>query len=128
MANWRGTLLDVQALRYSALAFAALSPVVLLGCGAQKSTTRAASDSVAAMPAPAFSLDTPVEHIAADPRGKVILDHDVPGLTASRSYLLFEDMSLSQIATVSGGRLTKATLDVVRADLSQLTATGKSGQ
>ena len=36
---------------------------------------------------------------------------------ASQSYILFEDMSLSQIATVSGGRLTKAKLDVVQADL-----------
>jgi hypothetical protein len=117
-----------KPLRYSALAFAALSPVLLLGCGAQKSTAGAASNSVAAMPGPIFSLDTPVERIAADPRGKVILDHDVPGLTANRSYLLFEEMSLSQIASVSEGRLSKATLDVVQADLSQLTATGKSGQ
>lgn len=117
-----------KPLRYSALAFAALSPVLLLGCSAQKSTAGGASNSVAATPGPTFSLDTPVDHIVADPRGKVILDRDVPGLTASRSYFLFEEMSLSQIAAVSGGRLTKDTLDVVQADLSQLTGTGKSGR
>ena len=117
-----------KAFRCSTLAFAALSQVLLLGCGAQKSSSGVASNGLSAMPGPTFSLDTPVEHIVADPRGKVILDHDVPGLTASRSYSLFEEMSLSQIATVSGGRLTKATLDVVEADLSQLTPTGKSRQ
>jgi hypothetical protein len=115
-----------KPLRYSVMAFVALGPALLLGCGAQQTTNEAASNNLPATPAPAFSLDTPVEHIAADPRGKAILNHDVPGLMASRSYLLFEDMSLSQIATVSGGRLTKAKLDLVQADLSQL-STGKSG-
>jgi hypothetical protein len=108
--------------------FAALSPAFLLGCSAQKPTADTASNNLAAAPGPTFSLDTPVEHIAADSRGKAILDHDVPGLMASQSYLLFEDMSLSQIATVSGGRLTKAKLEVVQADLSQLSTAGKTGQ
>jgi hypothetical protein len=82
-----------KRLRYSAMAFAALSPAFLLGCSAQKPTAGAASQNLRAALGPAFSLDTPVEHIAADPRGKAILDHDVPGLMASQSYLLFEDMS-----------------------------------
>jgi len=116
-----------KPLRYRALAFAALGPVVLLGCGIPRPTAETASTRLASTPGPTFSVDTPVEHIAADPRGKAILDHDVPGLMASRSYLLFEDMSLSQIATVSGGKLTKAKLDLVQADLFQLSATGKSG-
>ena len=117
-----------KPLRYSVMAFAALGAAVLLGRGAQQPTAESASHNMAATPVPTFSLDTPVEHIAADPRGKAILNHDVPGLMANRSYLLFEDMSLSQIATISGGRLTKAKLDLVQADLSQLSATGKSGR
>jgi hypothetical protein len=32
--------------------------------------------------------------------------------------LLFDDMSLSQIATLSSGQLTKSKLDLVEADLS----------
>jgi hypothetical protein len=100
----------------------------LLGYGAQKPTDKAASNNPPATPAPTFSLNTPVEHIAADPRGTMILNHDVPGLMASRSYLLFEDMSLSQIAIVSGGRLTKTKLDALQADFAQLFATGESEQ
>jgi hypothetical protein len=69
---------------------------------------------------PSFTLDTPVDKIAADQRGKEILVRDLPGLMASRSYVLFDDMSLSQIATVSGGKLTQTKLDKVQADLSQL--------
>jgi hypothetical protein len=39
---------------------------------------------------------------------------------ASRSYKLFDDMSLAQIATFSGGQLTKTKLDLLQADLAQL--------
>jgi hypothetical protein len=117
-----------KPLRYGAMAFAALSPALLLGCSAQKPRADTASNNLAVAPYPTYSLDTPVEHIAADPRGKAILDHDVPGLMASQSYILFEDMSLAQIATVSGGRLTKEKLDVVQGDLSQLSTTEKSGE
>jgi hypothetical protein len=117
-----------KLLGYGATVFAALSMVLWLSYGAQKSTTGAASSNLATMVGPTFSLDTPVEHIAADPRGKMILDRDLPGLLTDRSYVLFEDMSLSQIAAVSGGQLTKADLDLVQADLSQLSAIEKSGQ
>ncbi len=88
----------------------------LAGCAAGPSVR-----PVAAAPMPAvqvFSLDTPVEKIAADDRGKAVLDRDLPGLMGSSSYLLFDDMSLSQIATLSSGQLTKSKLDLVEADLS----------
>jgi hypothetical protein len=68
----------------------------------------------------AFTLDTPVERIAADGRGKAVLDRDLPGLMSSSQYILFDDMSLSQIATLSSGQLTKTKLDLVEADLSHI--------
>lgn len=68
----------------------------------------------------AFSLDTPVEVIAADPRGKAILDRDLPGLMSNPHYLLFSDMSLTQIAPMSGGRLTEVKLAKVQRDLAEL--------
>jgi hypothetical protein len=75
------------------------------------------------MQAQHFSLDTPVEKIAADPGGRAVLKRDVPGLMASPSYMLFSGMSLSQIATLSGGRLSKTKLEQVEADLAQLPIT-----
>src|ERR1700686_1685426 len=117
-----------KPLRYSVMAFAALGPALLLGCGAQKPNAEVASKDLTAAPVLTLSLDTPVEDIAADRRGKGILNHDVPGLLASPSYLMFENMSLSQIAAVSRGRITKAELDLVQANFSHLSTTGKDGQ
>jgi hypothetical protein len=71
---------------------------------------------------PKFSLDTPVEAIAADRRGKAVLDRDVPGLTSDPHYVLIEGMSLRQIATISGGQLTSSMLDQVQADFDRLAA------
>jgi hypothetical protein len=87
---------------------AAAGLVALAGCGR----------AIVPAAAPVFSLDTPVEKIAADGRGKAVLDKDLPGLMASSQYILFEDMSLAQIATLSSGQLTKTKLDLVAADLS----------
>lgn len=75
-----------------------------------------------------FSLDTPVEKIAANPSGNAVLKRDMPGLMANPSYMLFSDMSLSQLATLSGGRLTKTKLDQVEADLEQLPVNSKLAQ
>ena len=77
---------------------------------------------------PAFSLNTPLDHIAANQRGKAVLERDLPGLMASRSYPLFEDMSLSQIAMMSGGRLSQTKLNLVQADLAQLSSSAGNGQ
>lgn len=67
-----------------------------------------------------FTLNTPVERIAADPRGKAVLDRDVPGLMANKNYPMFDDMSLSEIALVSGGKLTRSKLELVKSDLIQI--------
>lgn len=105
--------------RCGSLALVALGPAVLLGCVAKDPVTTVAAHPPKAQPA-AYSLNTPLDRIAADKRGKAILERDLPGLMASRSYVLFDDMSLSQIATMSGGRLSQTKLDMVEADLAQL--------
>jgi hypothetical protein len=115
-----------KTLRYSITAFAALGPLLLLGCAAQKPAAEAATKNLTITPVAALSLDTPVEQIAADPRGKAILNDDVPGLLGNPDYFMFETMSLSEIAALSGGRITKAELDAVKADLSHLSTAGKT--
>jgi hypothetical protein len=101
----------------------ALSSVMLLGCSGRPNSghpdaTQAANDP--ASHPPVYSLNTPLSHIAADKRGKAILERDLPDLMASHSYPLFDSMSLSQIAVMSGGRLTQSKLNLVKADLAQL--------
>jgi hypothetical protein len=107
------------------LAFVAFGPAILLACSQQKSVTEGVSNNHISTPVRAFSLDTPLHEIAADKRGKAVLDRDLPGLMASRSYILFDDMSLSQIAIMSGGRLTKIKLARVKEDLSNVSVAEK---
>jgi hypothetical protein len=111
-----------RSLRCGPLVFVVLGPAILLACSAPKPVTDEGASSHISAPIHAFSLDTPLDQIAADKQGKAVLDRDLPGLMASRSYILFDDMSLSQIAVMSGGRLTKEKLTVVEADLSNLPA------
>ena len=114
-----------RSLRCGSLALVALGPALLVGCSSGPPVKAAANDP--ASPKPAFSLNTPICHIAADKRGKAVLERDLPGLMASRSYPLFDDMSLSQIATMSGGRLSQTKLDVVATDLAQLSSDNGDG-
>ncbi|WP_298213866.1 hypothetical protein [Acidocella sp.] len=71
-------------------------------------------------PPPALSVHTPINKIAANPGGKAVLDRDVPGVMSNPHYDLFSSMSLSQLATLSGGRLNQAKLKQVDQDLAEL--------
>jgi hypothetical protein len=118
-----------KALRRSVAILAIPSMTVLCACSAQNSTAGTApASSVAGASFPIFSLNTPVETIAADQRGKAVLDRDLPGLMHNSKYVLFEDMSLSQIAVMSGGRLTKSKLDQVQRDLTEMSANEMAAQ
>lgn len=107
-----------QISRYAAIGAALFSCAALQGCGQAP-----AADLVMAAHNPAkrgvvvFSLDTPVETIAADRRGKAILQQDIPGLLSNPCYPVFDDMSLSQIALISSGKLSAIKLGQVQTDL-----------
>jgi hypothetical protein len=77
---------------------------------------------MAAAPRPVFTINTPLDVIAADPRGKAVLVRDMPGMMSNSKYQLFDDMSLAQIAIISGGRIKKAKLEQVQEDLAKLAA------
>lgn len=118
----------IRHFRTGAASLAILAPALLSACSPASSKPGLAANAPAPGPAPAaprarpavFTLDTPVDRIVADPKGKAVLDRDVPGLMASKDYPLFDDMSLSQIALFSGGRLTKTKLALVKSDLIQI--------
>jgi uncharacterized lipoprotein YajG len=110
--------------RLDAAAFAALGLAALAACSAPPPAVVA----TAPVPPPhgrAFTLNTPVHIIEADAQGKAVLDRDLPGLMASRDLMMVDDMSLTQIASVSGGQLTQAKLAMLQADLAQISATRK---
>jgi hypothetical protein len=111
-----------RSARYGAVACSLLGPVLLSACGATPHTDHATALANPAPPkaARSFTIDTPVDRIAANPNGKAVLDRDMPGLMASKEYALFDDMSLSQIAMMSGGRISKDKLSLVQTDLVQV--------
>ncbi len=80
------------------------------------------------MPAPAaapasaakYTLDTPIETIVADPKGKAVLDADLPGVTTHEMYEMFKGMTLNQLAPMSQGKITPEGLTKVAADLAAI--------
>jgi hypothetical protein len=52
------------------------------------------------------TIDSPIEAIAADAKGKAVLDATFPGMTAHPMYDQFKAMTLKQIAPMSQGAIT----------------------
>ena len=67
-----------------------------------------------------FTLDTPIETIAADPAGKAVLDADFPNMTTHPAYEQFKGMSLAAVQPLSNGQITDEQLAKAKADLAAL--------
>lgn len=70
----------------------------------------------------AYSRNTPVEKLAADPAAVAVLNRDLPGLLTSPEYAIFKSMSLKQLQEASGGDLSMVDLEKTEADLQALPA------
>ena len=91
-----------------------------LGLVLAASPVLADTPPAAATPAVKFSLDTPIETLVADPRAKLVVDTDLPGLTAHPQYEQFKTMSLTMLASFAPDKLTPDRLDKVKGDLAKL--------
>lgn len=88
-----------------------------------------AAPQAAPAPAPApattalatrLNLDTPIETIVADAKGKAVLDADVPGVTTHPSYEMFKGMSLNQLQSYAADKLTTPVLAKAAIDLAAI--------
>jgi hypothetical protein len=104
---------------------ASLTMASLLLCGCTMPKPVAATLPPGAKPG--FTVDTPLDVIAADPGGNAVLIRDVPGVMSNPKYPLFDDMSLAQIAIIARGQLPRGKLDLVQKDLDQLAAQRAAG-
>jgi hypothetical protein len=75
---------------------------------------------------PVFTLDTPIEVIAANPDGKAILDKDLPGLTTHPMYEAFKVKSLKELQPMSGGVIADENLAQVQNDFAALSPASTS--
>ena len=96
---------------------AAAAAFALLGSAAA-STAAFAQAPAASMSGAKYTIETPIEKIAADPAAKAILDKDLPGLTTHEAYDSFKSMSLKDVQPMSNGAITDAALAKVSADLA----------
>lgn len=67
-----------------------------------------------------LTLDTPVEAIVADSKGKAVLEANLPGVTTHEHYPMFKSMSLKQIAGMAPQQVTPEVLAQVEADLAAI--------
>jgi len=80
-----------------------------------------AQTAPAAAPAAAkLTIDSSIESIAANPKGKAILDATFPGMLAHESYAMFKGMSLKQVQPYANGRITDEQVAKVAAELAKL--------
>lgn len=74
--------------------------------------------ATATVPAARLNLDTPVETIVADAKGKAVLDANLPELTAHPSYEMFKTISLNQLQGYAPDKLTADVLAKIATDLA----------
>ncbi|MFA5969453.1 MAG: hypothetical protein WC816_09460 [Sphingomonas sp.] len=67
-----------------------------------------------------FSLDTPIETIVADPKGKAVIEADIPPLTSHPAFDQFKSMSLRALQPLSGGAISDDLLKKVETDLASI--------
>ena len=90
----------------------------MLLAAAQSVAAPAPVAPVAVAPAARLNLDTPVELIMADPKGKAVLDANLPQVATHPSYEMFKGMSLKQLQGYAADQLTDAVLAKTAADLA----------
>lgn len=82
--------------------------------------TAPAATAPAAVGTAKFTLDTPIETIAADPAGKAILDTNLGNISTHPLYDLFKSKSLNQIRHIAPEGLTDGALAKVQASLAAI--------
>lgn len=67
-----------------------------------------------------FTIDTPIETIAADAKAKAALDAAFPGMTAHPMYEQFKTMSVKQLQPMASDQITDAGIAKLTAELAAL--------
>jgi hypothetical protein len=109
----------IDAWRTAGLCLAGFGLISPLGCAAPQPPPASMTPATSG-----FTLDTPIEVIAADPAGQAVLNKDMPGLMTNPNYHLFKGMSLKALASASGGMVSQQTLAQTLADLAALPKRG----
>lgn len=107
----------MKSVLLAAIALTAAAPLAAQTAPAPAATT---TTTTTVAKTTKFDLDTPIETIAADPKGKAVLDTDLQNITSHPMYDQFKQMSLAQVQPMSQGALTDAAMAKVKADLAAI--------
>ncbi len=67
-----------------------------------------------------FSLDTPLQDIVADEKGKAVIEKHFPGMIALPEYEMFKAISLTQLQPYANGKITDEMLAATAKDLAEI--------
>ncbi len=75
-----------------------------------------------AVPAAAakFTVDSPIEAIAADPKAKAVLDAVFPGMTTHAMYEQFKGMTVKQLQPMASDQITDVGIAKLTTELAAL--------
>jgi hypothetical protein len=99
------------------------APIAAIGLAFAACATPAMADHHAeAAAAAAFTLDTPIETLMADPRAKAVLAANFGGQDLSQhpAYEQFKSLSLKAVAPFSQGLITDEMLAKIEAELAAI--------
>jgi len=68
----------------------------------------------------AFSVESKIGDLLANPGAKGVLDKHLPGFSTNPQMSMAKGMSLKMVAPMSGGKITPAILSAIDADLKKL--------
>lgn len=97
-----------------------------LAQGATEPTPAPAPAPATTTPAPApaadakFNLDTPLQDVVADEKGKAVIEKHFPGMISLPEYEMFKAISLSQLQPYSNGKITDEMLAATAKDLAEI--------
>ena len=105
-------------------ALMAAAPAFAQGTTAPAPAPAAPAPAPAAPAAPAsdakFNLDTPLQDIVADEKGKAVIEKHFPGMIALPEYEMFKAISLTQLQPYTNGKITDEMLAVTAKDLAEI--------
>ena len=104
------TAMFVAALMTAAPAFAQATPAP---APAAPAPAAPASDAK-------FNLDTPLQDIVADEKGKAVIEKHFPGMIALPEYEMFKAISLTQLQPYTNGKITDEMLAATAKDLAEI--------
>lgn len=82
----------------------------------------APTGAAAQVAAPAYSADTPLAEVVADPAAKAVLDKTLPNLAKHPAFEQFKAMSLRQLQPYASGAISEEAVGKVDGELKALAA------